>query len=83
MKLYLCIAIGLISLNIVFANSFDNAQIKSVTFIGNKNIKFGELISKAYLKRISLSSSGFFKSKAGRTCKQPTSTCPYIAYSRL
>ena len=43
MKLYLCIAIGLISLNIVFANSFDNAQIKSVTFIGNKNIKSNSL----------------------------------------
>ena len=43
MKLYLCIAIGLINLNIVFANSFDNAQIKSVTFIGNKNIKSNSL----------------------------------------
>ena len=43
MKLYLWIVIGLISLNIVFANSLDNAQIKSVTFIGNKNIKSNSL----------------------------------------
>jgi len=43
MKLYLCIVICLISLNIVFANSIDNAQIKSVTFIGNKNIKSNSL----------------------------------------
>ena len=35
--------ISLISLNIVFANSLDNAQIKSVTFIGNKNIKSNSL----------------------------------------
>ena len=35
--------IGLISLNIVFANSLDNAQIKSVKFIGNKNIKSNSL----------------------------------------
>ena len=43
MKLYLWIMISLISLNIVFANSLDNAQIKSVTFIGNKNIKSNSL----------------------------------------
>ena len=43
MKLYLWIVIGLISLNIVFANFLDNAQIKSVTFIGNKNIKSNSL----------------------------------------
>ena len=43
MKLYLWIVIGLISLNIVFANSLDNAQIKSVKFIGNKNIKSNSL----------------------------------------
>ena len=43
MKLYLWIVIGLISLNIVFANYLDNAQIKSVTFIGNKNIKSNSL----------------------------------------
>ena len=43
MKLYLWIVIGLISLNIVFANSLDDAQIKSVTFIGNKNIKSNSL----------------------------------------
>ena len=35
--------ISLISLNIVFANSLDNAQIKSVKFIGNKNIKSNSL----------------------------------------
>ena len=43
MKLYLWKMISLISLNIVFANSLDNAQIKSVTFIGNKNIKSNSL----------------------------------------
>ena len=43
MKLYLWIVIGLISLNIVFANSLNNAQIKSVKFIGNKNIKSNSL----------------------------------------
>ena len=43
MKIYQWIGISLFSLNIVFANSLDNAQIKSVTFIGNKNIKSNSL----------------------------------------
>ena len=55
MKLYLWIVLGLISLNIIFANSLDNARIKSVTFIGNKNIK-----SKSLQKIINVQNKSIF-----------------------
>ena len=39
MKIYQWIGISLFSLNIIIAAPEESTQIRSVTFIGNKNIK--------------------------------------------
>ena len=55
MKTYQWIVIGLISLNIIFAIPDESTHIKSVTFIGNKNIK-----SKFLLNIINIQNKTFF-----------------------
>jgi len=55
MKIYQWIVIGLISFKIIFAIPDESTQIKSVTFIGNKNIK-----SKLLIDIINIQNKTFF-----------------------
>ena len=55
MKIYLWIVIGLISFKIIFAIPDESTQIKSVTFIGNNNIK-----SKLLIDIINVQNKTFF-----------------------
>ena len=55
MKIYQWIVIGLISFKIIFAIPDESTQIKSVTFIGNKNIK-----SKLLIDIINVQNKTFF-----------------------
>jgi outer membrane protein assembly factor BamA len=55
MKIYQWIVIGLISFKIIFAIPDESIQIKSVTFIGNKNIK-----SKLLIDIINIQNKTFF-----------------------